>query len=45
MGLRGCQPLKRLAFEDEYRGAEDQAKLQGPRYNKPLIRSTVDVTS
>ena len=34
-------PLKELLFEDEYRGAEGWAKLQG-YIGEPLIRSTVD---
>ena len=37
----GLSRLKGLLFEDEYRGAEDRAKLQG-YIGEPLARSTVD---
>ena len=40
-GSEGLSRLKGLLFEDEYRGAEDQAKLQG-YIGEPLARSTVD---
>ena len=40
-GLEGLSRLKGLLFEDEYRGAEDRAKLQG-YIGEPLARSTVD---
>ena len=40
-GSEGLSRLKGLLFEDEYRGAEDRAKLQG-YIGEPLARSTVD---
>ena len=40
-GSEGLSHLKGLLFEDEYRGAEDRAKLQG-YIDEPLARSTVD---
>ena len=40
-GSEGLSRLKGLLFEDEYRGAEDWAKLQG-YIGEPLTRSTVD---
>ena len=40
-GSEGLSRLKGLLFEDEYRGAEDRAKLQG-YIGESLARSTVD---
>ena len=40
-GSEGLSRSKGLLFEDEYRGAEDRAKLQG-YIGEPLARSTVD---
>ena len=40
-GSEGLSRSKDLLLEDEYREAEDSAKLQG-HIGKPLIRSTVD---
>ena len=41
-GFRGAHLCSNdLLFEDAYRGAEDQAELQG-YIGEPLIRSTVD---
>ena len=39
-GSEGLSRLKGLLFEDEYRGAEDRAELQG-YIGEPLARSTV----
>ena len=40
-GSEGLSRLKGLLFEDEYRGAEDWAELQG-YIGEPLARSMVD---
>ena len=40
-GSEGLSRLNSLLFEDEYRGAEDRAKLQG-YIGEPLARSMVD---
>ena len=40
-GSEGFSSSKGLLLEEEYRGAEDRAELQG-YIGKPLARSTVD---
>ena len=43
-GSEGLSRLKGLLLEDEYRGAEDRAELQG-YIGEPLARSTVDASN
>ena len=44
LGAQRGSATKKTIFEDEYRGAESQTKLQG-YVGEPLIRSTVDAVN